>query len=161
MTTTTSIQIVGLKETLKELNKIEPELRKDFNKRGRNIVAPVVNDAKTNIPTLPLSGFARSWRKGQLTPWDQAAVKRSIVARIDTRRGAVAVLKVTMKSAGGSVFDMAGRRSNNPLATQLNKFGNASRVMWAAYTRHQDTIEKGIQELSNDLTEAVNRRLVR
>jgi hypothetical protein len=158
---TTQIQIIGLKETLKELNRIEPELRKDFNKRGRDILTPIVNDAKTNIPTLPLSGFARSWRKGEITPWDQSKVRRSIATKIDTRRNAVAVLKVTMKSAAGSVFDMAGRRRANPLATQLNRYGLASRVMWAAYNRHQDTIEKGIQELANDLTEAVNRRLVR
>lgn len=161
MTVDNRIEIVGLKEVLKELNKLEPDLRKAFNRQFRELVAPIVNDAKTNIPTTPLSGFNRNWQKGRLGPWDQAAVKRSITSKVDTRRTAQSVMKITLKSASGSVFDMAGRRTNNPLATQLGKFGSASRVMWAAYNRQRNALETNIQQLVKDLIEAVNQRLVR
>jgi hypothetical protein len=161
MTVTNSIEIVGLKETLKELNQLEPDLRKEFNRRYRNIVKPIVDDAKTNTPTLPLSGLARNWQKGRLAPWNQAEVRRSIISKVDTRRTATTVMKVTMKSAAGSVFDMAGRRTNNQLATSLQRFGSASRLMWAAYNRRRSDLEANIQQLVKDLTDAVNQRLVR
>jgi hypothetical protein len=161
MTANTSITITGIQDTLRELRKVEPDLRKAFDRRYKDILKPVIDTAKGLIPELPLSGLARSWQKGRLAPWDRRAVQRSITSKVDTRRGQTAVMRIQMKSAGGSVFDMAGRRRDNTFARRLEGkgFGGASRVMWSAYNRRENDVDRQINELVDDLTRTVNERL--
>ncbi len=161
MTANTSITITGIQDMLKELKKFEPDLRKAFDRRYKDILKPVIDTAKTLVPIQPLSGFSRSWDKGRIMPWDQRAIVRSITATVSTRRNATATMKIQMKSPAGSVFDMAGRRRDNAFARRLEGkgFGQASRVMWAAYNRRENEVDRQLNELVDDLTRTVNERL--
>jgi hypothetical protein len=161
MTATTDITIIGIRDTLKELKQIDPELRKGFDRRYKQITQPVIDAAKNLIPELPLSGMARSWQKGRLGPWDRRVVQRSITSKVDTRRGQTAIMRIQLKSAAGSVFDMAGRRRDNPFARRLEGkgWGGASRVMWNAYNRRENEVDRQLNELVDDLIKTVNERL--
>ncbi len=70
-------------------------------------------------------------------------------------------MKIQMKSPAGSVFDMAGRRRDNPLARRLEGkgWGSASRVMWNAYNRRENEVDRQLNELVDDLIKTVNERL--
>ena len=41
------IQVTGLKESLRELQKIDPEIRREFSRSVRQITKPVVDEAKS------------------------------------------------------------------------------------------------------------------
>ena len=159
----TTVTIAGVKETLRELQKFEPELAKEIKKDFKQIVDPIVKDARTKVVALPLSGFARNWKAGKLLPWSQSAVSKSIIARFNTRRrgNSLAVFSVTMKSPAGTIFDMAGRSSSNRLAAALDQlYGRASRLMWPAYERHADAVNENVARLADKLADETNRRLV-
>jgi hypothetical protein len=47
------IEIVGLKEALRELNQLNPQMRRQVTKDFQKITAPVIAAAKENLPTYP------------------------------------------------------------------------------------------------------------
>ena len=61
MTAFASVQIVGLKEALKELKDIDPKLRREVTKDFRKVVDPVIKTAKAKVPQAPpISGWGRN-----------------------------------------------------------------------------------------------------
>jgi hypothetical protein len=167
----TSITIVGIKEALRELQKMKPELAKEIKKEYKSIVKVLVDDIKSTIQERPLSGFARAWEyKGrQIGPWDQSAVIKSIVPRFSNRKkgNSLAVFSVTMKSPFGAVADMAGRKNAPETAwgafmirALSSKFGKPSRGMWPAYERNSAEINNNLEKVVDKIIDATNRRLV-
>lgn len=58
----TDIQVVGVKDALRQLNQIDKRARRSLTREYREIMAPTVAAGKTLIPDEPpLSGFARNW----------------------------------------------------------------------------------------------------
>ena len=56
------IEVVGVKEALRELNSIDKRARRQITSDYREIMRPVTTDAKSLVPTkAPLSGFDRNW----------------------------------------------------------------------------------------------------
>lgn len=158
-----TVTIVGVKETLRQLQKMEPETAKAIKAKFKQIVKPIVDAAKPQIKQLPLSGFARNWKSGKIMPWDQSAVAKSIIARFSNRKrgNSLAVFSVTMKSPAGTIFDMAGKRSASRLATALDALaGKPSRLMWPTYERHADQVNDNLARLVEEIMDATNRRLV-
>jgi len=167
MTASTSVTVVGVKDALRELGKIESELKKQIQKDVKTILRPVVDEAKRAVPAMPLSGMARSWKRGVLFPYDQAQVQRSIGARFNTRkRGkSLAVIAIVMKSAAGTIYDMAGKRGGKTpqgramIANLEAQFGKASRGMWPAYERNADAVNEAMERVVDVVTDAANRRI--
>jgi hypothetical protein len=172
VTVESSITIVGIKEALRELQKVEPDLAKEIKKEYKTIVKVLVDDIKSTIQDRPLSGFARAWEyKGRkIGPWDQSAVIKSIIPRFSNRKrgNSLAVFSVTMKSPFGAVADMAGRKNDPETAwgavmirALSSKFGKPSRGMWPAYERNASEINKNLEVVVDKLTDAANRRLLK
>ncbi|NBW14531.1 MAG: hypothetical protein EBR82_41685 [Caulobacteraceae bacterium] len=158
-----TVTIVGVKETLRQLQKLEPDTAKAIKAEFKQIVKPIVDAAKPQIRELPLSGFARNWKGGKIMPWDKSAVQKSIIARFSNRKrgNSLAVFSVTMKSPAGTIFDMAGRASANRLAAALDQIaGKPSRLMWPTYERHADQVNENVARLVDKITDEANRRLV-
>jgi hypothetical protein len=163
MVASSTVTVVGVKDAMRQLQKIEPDLAKQIKKDFKDIVKPVVGDARSQVVNLPLSGFRRNWKAGKLLPWSQSAVSRSIIARYSNRRrgNSLAVFSVTMKSPAGTIFDIAGRKSANRLGAALDSlYGRASRLMWPTYERHANQVNKNMADLVEKITDAANRRLL-
>jgi hypothetical protein len=169
MSTTTHVTVTGVKETLRELNKIEPELRKEIVSDFKQIVAPIIAEVRGNLPaTPPLSGFGRNWKAGAIFPWSTTVVSKSIAAKVNTRKrgNSLAVLAVVMKSAAGTVADMSGKRGGTTprgermIAALQERFGPASRFMWPAFERRSNQIEGEIERVADKVAEATTRRLL-
>jgi len=154
------IQVVGIKDTLKTLNKLAPELRKEFNLNYKRVVQPVVDNAKSRVPVQPpLSGMGRNFKK--LGAWDGSRVSRGIASKIDTRKSrskdaadlgnleTVGALYVISKTGYGAMFDMAGKRSSSSHFVQAlqNRYGSASRSMWPAWESTRDQVESAVVDL--------------
>jgi len=72
-----SVEVVGLKEAIKELNRMDKTLRRQITRDYKAIVGPIAQDAKAaidQIPDQPMSGWARNWnpataRTRKSRPW--------------------------------------------------------------------------------------------
>ena len=53
--TSLSVEVKGINEAIRTLNKIEPGLRKAYNNEARNIAAPAVNAVKNAYKFVPLT----------------------------------------------------------------------------------------------------------
>ena len=142
MTVTARTEVVGAKEAIKGLRKLDPELRKQFNRDVKAIAAPVVNEAKTGYPQMPLSGMTRAWSQNSRTlfPWEHSKAKSGVQVKIDTSKKAVSVIRIVQKDPAASIYELAGKRASNPAGANFIKnlearFGRAQRVLWPAYER--------------------------
>jgi hypothetical protein len=181
----TGVQVFGIKEDLKTLNKLAPDLRRDITKNYRALMQPTISDARSNLPSgigqTVMRGFGRKWR--HIFPWDKAIANRSITVKIDTRRArkrnmekgaqyeTLSAFVIQQKNPAGIVFDIAGRGGkssssqkrktgtfdwNNTLIENMEKtFGKASRSMWPAVEKNTENIESAIK----NITEEVERQL--
>ena len=163
--TQATIKVYGVKAALKELNKINPSLRRQFTKRYKDIVKPVLQQAKIDFPkSPPLSGMGRPHTR--LGGWDGGLVAKGVVAKIDTRRGRsdnVGAFFIVQKTGWGSIYDIAGRKNPGSQFVQnlaANGHGSASRVMWPAYLQNANQIQLSVLDLVGDVMEETNRKLI-
>jgi hypothetical protein len=168
------LQVYGVKEALKEINKINPKLRRQYTKRYKEMVKPILDDAKSRFPeTAPLSGWSRPYKK--LGGWDGGLVAKGVVAKINTRKArnrniatgatyeTVGVFIVQQKTGWGSLFDMAGKKNSDGQMVQnlLGKgYGTASRAMWPAYEANASKVEDNVRGLVKDVMADVQRNVV-
>jgi hypothetical protein len=161
------IEVVGLKDALKTLNKVDKSLRRKITTDYKQIVAGVISDANRLVPTqAPLSGMSRNWstRSGfQLLPWIPG-YKQKIAAKINTRnikefggnKTNVGTFVIQWKGATGTMFDtsMAG-----PLGRALTaRYGSRSRVMWKAYEQNQNDVMSEMERLVKRVMDEANRK---
>jgi hypothetical protein len=163
--TQATIKVYGVKAALKELNKINPSLRRQFTKRYKDIVKPVLQQAKLDFPkSPPLSGMGRPHTR--LGGWDGGLVAKGVVAKIDTRKGRsdnVGAFFIVQKTGWGSIYDIAGRKNPGSQFVQnlaANGHGSASRVMWPAYLQNANQIQLSVLDLVGDVMEETNRKLI-
>ena len=57
MSVSTTITVVGVKDTINALRKIDPQLQKDFKADATAIAQPAINAGKAVYKDLPLSGM--------------------------------------------------------------------------------------------------------
>ena len=162
-----SFEIVGLKDALKTLNKIDKSLRREITKDYKEIVQPVIDDAKNLVPTkAPLSGMARAYkyRSGyEVLPWIDG-YNQKIQAKINTRnikeynggdKVNVGTFIIQWKGATGTLFDttMAGALGKALTA----RYGPRSRVMWKAYEQRKDDVMRNMEKLVARVMDEANR----
>jgi hypothetical protein len=164
MSNTKPVRVIGVQHALKQLHKINPELRKQFTKRYKDITKPVVAQAKAAFPSdAPLSGMGRPHTR--LGGWDGGLVRKGVIARINTRKGRsqeVAVFVIQQRTGWGSIFDIAGRSNASSQFVQnlMGKgYGGASRAMWPAYESNATAVQAAVIELVADVRDTVNRNL--
>ena len=123
MTATIKTDLVGVREAVATLNKIEPGLRKQFAAELNQIAAPAIQAAQSRYSALgvPLSGMARPWSNNgrKLFPFDPSKAAKGVKVKLDTRRNATGVIVIQQGDPGAAIFETAGRRNSNTLATNL------------------------------------------
>ena len=126
----TTIEIVGVKQAINDLRKIDPQLQKDFKADATAIAQPAINAGKAVYKDLPLSGMKYKWtqRDRKLFPYTTAKAVSGVRMRFDTRRNAVGVILIEQKDPAAAIFETAGRAN-------ANKLGNALGFVVAGRTR--------------------------
>lgn len=164
MSNTKPVRVLGVQSALKELHKINPELRKQFTKRYKDITKPVVAQAKAAFPSdAPLSGMGRPHTR--LGGWDGGLVRKGVIAKINTRKGRsqeVAVFVIQQRTGWGSIFDIAGRSNASSQFVQnlMSKgYVGASRAMWPAYEANAPEVQRAVMDLVADVRDNVNKKL--
>lgn len=168
MTTDTTIQVFGVKEALKELKELDPQLRKDLNKKAKEVVKPATDAIKNAYPNRYLSGMSRSWtqRGKQKFPYDRAAAQKAVGLKIDTGKRNQGTIVIIQKDPAASIIDMAGKAGGqSPQGARFvdaitAQFGPPSRVMWPTYERNADAVERNMVDLVEELMDTIGKRLV-
>ena len=158
MTATVRTEFVGGAAAIKALKSIDPEYRKEFNRQAKDIVSPLITEAKAGYPQMPLSGMKYKWtdKRGRtLLPWTVSKIRSGVKFKTSTRRNKSAVLYVTQGEPTGAIFEVAG------LANPGTNFNNNlrsknSRVLWPATEKHLVQIERGLSDLVRDVMRKVN-----
>ena len=162
----TKVEVVGLKDALKTLNKIDKSLRREITKDYKKIVQPVIDDANNLVPSnAPLSGMARNWstKSGfKMLPW-VPGFKQKIAAKINTRnikeyagnKSNVGTFLIQWQGATGTMFDTS---MDGPLGRALTaRYGRASRVMWKAYEKRDGDVMSEMEKLVKRVMDEANR----
>ena len=153
-------EITGVKETIKALRRIDPELRKEFNTNYGRAVSPMTNAAKAlyDDQRFP-SGTKRTWAPGgrKIFPLTAAKAKTGVKPKINTSYRGGTALYVMQANPAAAVFDIAGRSTGLGAAFSA-KFGrDPSRVMWPVAERHEKQVKKNVEELVKETTKTVQK----
>jgi len=162
------VKVAGLKETLIALNKIEPELRKQFLRDVNEVAEPALTAARNAYKFVPLSGMSRSWdgtgverrAAGRISgrkvfPLTVEKAQRGIKVRLDTRRKATSSIVIEQTDSGWAVFETAGRKTTNPLGTHLGPLApGRTRLFGRAVFANRDKIERAVEKVA---LKAVNK----
>jgi len=163
MTPETSIQVRGLKETLNELRKVEPTIRKELTKEIKGQAKPLVDAARALVPSSPpLSGMTSGrWA------WSSKAKSQIAIKMGGRSRGQqYTILSLRQNNPAGAIFDMAGKKGGKDergqqfIANLAARFGAPSRSMWPAAEKMLPEIGQEITATIDDALGEINRRIV-
>ena len=119
-----SVQVVGVKNTINQLNKLDKELANEFKAQATQIAQPAINNAKNMYTQVPLSGMSRDWKQKKdgrkIKGFDVARAKAGVQMKFDTRRNAVGVILIIQKDQAAAIFETAGRANLNSLSDNLS-----------------------------------------
>jgi hypothetical protein len=170
-------EVRGVKEALRIIGSVDKQARRDITKEYKTIVKPVIDDAKQNVPRqAPISGWARNWttKSGfKMLPWQGDIGAKMIKPKLNGRKvreygGHVqnlAVMSITWTGMVDTVFDIAGRgsvpdtRGQQMTKALSERFGKPSRVIWPAWERNADKVEKEIAQLIDKIMSDAKRAL--
>jgi hypothetical protein len=166
MPVSTTIQVVGVKDTINALRKIDPQLQKDFKAQATQIAEPAITAAKAVYNEVPLSGMNYKWQqKGRSRanfPFTVAKAKAGVRVKFDTRRNAVGVILIEQKDPAAAIFETAGRKNPNKLNTSLMFVGlpvtaGRTRLIGPAVYKARKKIEREMQAMILDTIKEVQK----
>jgi hypothetical protein len=161
----TDVNVAGINEAIRSLNKIQPGLRKEFNNEARAVGAPAVNAVRSAYRFVPLSGMERKWAgpavKGRkVFPWNLDKARKGVDIVFNTDRRSLGVINIVQRDTGTAIFETAGRKSSNPLGDSLGPISpGRTRVIGPVVYSKKAEIEKVMYELALRIVRRVNREL--
>jgi hypothetical protein len=186
-----SVEVIGLKENLRLLQRINPALSREIRKEFRKLAQPAVNEIERMKPSrgnLP-SGFQHSGRTGS------NAVKK-VRINFNTRRArnrnlaqgaqyeTLGTIRIQTADAASAIADMAGKVGNvqtsgrsrpypgrpqghtlngqgNYLIRALNRYGSPSRFMWPGAERGLNETEHEFVRIARRVEDEINKELMK
>jgi hypothetical protein len=167
----TDMELVGLRDAIRSLNKIEPGLRKQFVEEARQIGQPAVIAVRRNYTEVPLSGMARNWSESYTTkkgvnksrllfPFTVAKAQRGVQVVVNTDRRNDATIVIAQKDQAAAIFETAGRRNPNPLERSLGELApGRTRILGPAVYRARGLIEKEMRSAAMRVIKRVQKEL--
>lgn len=163
MSVNASVQVVGVKDTLKQLRELDPELRKQFTKDVKQIARPLTDEAKMLYgKTLP-SGFNRKWSDGSrpIFPWQPSRARAQISVKVTTSKRSQSVISVRQGNPAAAIIEFAGTETWNDFAAQTTLvFGRTrGKVMWQAADKKLAGITREIEIAVEAGSEVVRKKV--
>ena len=150
MSAKVDISVVGVKDTINKLRKLDPELQKQFKVDATAIAQPALNAAKAVYTQVPLSGMSRDWKQKKdgrkIKGFNVTKAKNGVQMKFDTRRNAVGVILIIQKDQAAAIFETAGRRNTNSLSRNLDPVqAGRTRLIGPAVYRSRRGIEAAMK----------------
>lgn len=163
MSASVSLDTYGLQQALKNLQKIDPALRRAVLKDIKKAAEPLTTTINNRVPGAPpLSGMNNKGRTG----WDKV---KKVVVSLNTKKprrqldrpgyDQIAVVRVITKGSPVPITDMAGkaggtksrapvgRRRPNFASALGSRLGEASRFMWRDVDALQAEAERALKPI--------------
>jgi hypothetical protein len=167
------IVLVGVKETLMDLDQFDKDAVKEFTKVINSELRMAKKEAQGFVAgSPPLSGWntqpARKprTRGGAGWPaWDQSVIRSGISTskaegkvRADYTTSAGALKN---RSAAGVIYEVAGRKNKTGtfISNLERKEGDASRLVWRAVDMHKDRILNNVSKALDDAKAKLQKHL--
>jgi hypothetical protein len=164
-------KIEGVKDTVKALRRIDPELRKEFNIKVQAIAAPMTDAMKAEYSDNRFpSGTKRKWTVGKtgdnkgrtVFPLTAAKAQKGVKVKINTSYRDRNAFYVMQANPAAAIFDMAGKKNLNGLGNAFtSKFQQPSRVMWPVAERKLNEVQDGIKDLVEDTEKVIQKEVDR
>jgi hypothetical protein len=148
----TSFEVAGVADAVRQLNKIEPGLRKKFAAEINDIAQPAISEAGKAYRFVPISGLERNWAgpavKGRkVAPLTLDKARKGLKVKLDTRRKATSTILIQQTDPGWAIFETAGRKNSNRLGDSLGPLESGKtrlfgRVVFAVSPQIQEKIAK-------------------
>ena len=163
MTTKTSIEVVGVRDAIRSLNKIEPGLRKQFTADATRIAQPAIQEVQAGYQRVYLSGMARNWSQGgsKKFPFSIARAISGVKLKVDASREATSLIYIQQMNAAAAIWEAAGRKTSNSLGNNLGNIPrpNHTRNLGPAVFRKRKEIEREMLSATNQVKNRVQREL--
>lgn len=111
-------EVVGAIALKKALNKYAPDLAKELTKELGTILKPIVNEARSYVPTAsPMSGWMprETSRGGRFPKYDALEIRKGIIYKTTPSKpnaaGFVNNIRIQNKSMIGAIYETAGRKN--------------------------------------------------
>ena len=156
------IQMIGLKEAIRSLNKVEPGLRKQFTQDASRIAQPAIQEAQRGYQREYLSGMSRKWTQNgsKKFPFSVARAVSGVKLKVDASREAVALIIIQQMNAGAAIWEAAGRKTDNQLGNSLGPLRpGTTRNIGPAVYRKRSEIEREMQQASQAVIRLVQKEL--
>ena len=162
MTTNTSLEVVGVRDAIRSLNKIEPGLRKQFTADATRIAQPAIQEVQKGYTQVPLSGMARKWEQAnkKIFPFSVAKAVAGVKLKVDASREATSLIYITQTNIAAAVFEAAGRANQNRLGDSLGQLRpNHTRILGPAVFRKRGEIERELLRATKEVKARDEREL--
>ena len=166
----TSIELVGAKEAIRSLNKLEPGLRKQFAAEATKIAAPAIEEAQRRYAfygwgASRLENVKYNWN-GPATggrtifPFKLDKAVKGLKIRLEGDRRRTAVIVLEQRDSGAAILESAGRKTANPLGDNMGPLrANHSRVLGPSLFAKRDEVSERMSKEILAVCARVNEEL--
>lgn len=176
-TVNTELSIVGAKEALRELNKMDRVARRQVTKDYAMIVETVITEARALTPSEPpLSGMKYTWKpqgRRRVFPYNGARADQRIVPFVSGKKprkfGAytsnLTTFGIRWTEPSSSVIEMSGKgkvptaRGQQMVRALNQRYGTPGRFLWKAYESHKEDVERRVGLLMKDVMRQIQRKI--
>lgn len=164
MPVSANMQIVGAKEAVRSLNKLEPGLRKQFAADATRIAQPAISEAQRRYSSIgvPLSGMTRNWASNgrKIFPYNVSKASRGVKIKLQGDRRVTSVILIEQRDAATAVWESAGRKTTNALGDALGFIKpNTSRVLGPSVFSRRNEISGEMEKAILEVTRRVEKEL--
>jgi hypothetical protein len=158
------MEIVGAKEAVRSLNKLEPGLRKQFAADATRIAQPAISEAQRRYSSVgvPLSGMTRNWASNgrKIFPYNVSKASRGVKIKLQGDRRVTSVILIEQRDAATAVWESAGRKTTNALGDALGFIKpNTSRVLGPSVFSRRNEISGEMEKAILEVTRRVEKEL--
>jgi hypothetical protein len=158
------MEIVGAKNAIRSLNKLEPGLRKQFAADATRIAQPAISEAQRRYSSIgvPLSGMTRNWASNgrKIFPYNVSKASRGVKIKLQGDRRVTSVILIEQRDAATAVWESAGRKTENALGNALGFIKpNTSRVLGPSVFSRRDEISGEMEKAILEVTRRVEKEL--
>lgn len=156
------MELVGVRETIRALNKVEPGLRKQFVADAKQIAQPAIQRVQAGYQQVPLSGMSRNWSQNgrKLFPFTLPKAKRGVQLKVDASLRATAIISIVQKDQAAAIFETAGRRNPNPLERSLGELPpGRTRIIGPAVYKARPLMEREMLDAIKKAMKRVQKEL--
>jgi hypothetical protein len=168
--TNTRIEVLGAKEAVRSLNKLEPGLRKQFVAEAQAIGEPAFEEARRryanfNWGVSRLQNVAYKWNGPatggrQLFPFKLDRAYKGLKIRVEGDRRKTAVIVLEQRDAATAVLESAGRTNKNPLGDNMGPLRPGhTRVLGPALFSKKEAVNRMFEKQILSVVKRVNEEL--